>query len=463
MKSIIFILLCTLWCSTFFAQETSSKNVFSFTEYIEIVKKHHPIAKQANLRAESGEATVLSAKGGFDPKLDASIRQKYFDGKQYYSYLNGGLKIPTWFGVEMYAGYNDNDGVRLNPESYNVPEGIWNAGLSVNLGKGLFIDQRRADLKQAKIVQNSTLLEKRIILNQLLRDASSAYLEWNRSFEKVQRYERNIDNIRIRLSSISQSVVLGDKPAIDTLKVKIQMQDRLLKLSQARVSLLNKRALLNTYLWQDGFIPLEINATLVPNIENTDLNATNLQEIETLVEQHPEVLIEANNLSISALSYRLKKEELKPSVNLKYNALSSNLGQGVIDDYSVNNYNWGASVSYPIFTRKERGQVKLSEIKVETQQMKLLQKKAEVTYKIQGTINQINGMREQVEIQEDALEMYQQLLDSELQLFNLGESSIFLINTRDQNLIDAELKMIDVNFNYQASKVRMIYHLMQVD
>jgi outer membrane protein TolC len=37
---------------------------------------------------------------------------------------------------------------------------------------------------------------------------------------------------------------------------------------------------------------------------------------------------------------------------------------------------------------------------------------------------------------------YQRLLDAELRKFSIGESSIFLINSRENKLIDAQLKLI---------------------
>lgn len=436
----------------------TQENQLTFSEYLEIVKKHHPVAFQANLKEMEGEVYVQKAKGGFDPKIIGNVSQKYFDGKQYYSYINGGLKIPTWYGIEADVGYNNNSGDRLNPESYNVETGIWNVGVTVNLGKGLFIDQRRADLKQAEIMKNSTVLERKLILNRLIFDASIAYLEWYKAYEKVKLYERNMENIQDRFWNIKQNVLFGDKPHLDTLKVRIQIQDRSLKLTQNKMELVIKKNLLNTFLWQDGMIPLELDTAVAPfvdvSIPDLALNAP----LDSLIDNHPEILMQENNISISQIGYRLKKESLKPTLKLKYNALSSDMGAGVINDYAIDNYKWGGSISYPIFTRKERADVKLSKFKVERNQAKLVNKRALVNYKIQSIINQMRSYQEQVEIQEKAVEMYQDLLVAEQRLFDLGESSLFLINTRDQNLIKAQLEMIEVYFNHKISEAGMRYH-----
>ena len=77
--------------------QDSLKKYLTFTDYLSIVKEHHPVAYQANLKLREGDSYLQKAKSGFDPKLTGTMKQKYFDGKKYYSYLNGGLKVPTWF------------------------------------------------------------------------------------------------------------------------------------------------------------------------------------------------------------------------------------------------------------------------------------------------------------------------------------------------------------------------------
>ena len=59
------------------SQEESSP-VFSLDSFFQIVKKHHPIAIQAEIQLNIGNAGLREARGGFDPKLDASLSQKYF-------------------------------------------------------------------------------------------------------------------------------------------------------------------------------------------------------------------------------------------------------------------------------------------------------------------------------------------------------------------------------------------------
>lgn len=447
----IFLFLFVLFDCVFFAQD--SLRVFSYDSFMELVKKHHPVAYQADLTAQQGELYLIKARGGFDPKLKGSVDQKYFEDKQYYSYINGGLVIPTWFGASLQAGYNNNEGEFLSRESFTNPEGIWNAGVSLNLGKGLFIDQRRADLKQAEYLRSSTQLERDLVLNQLNFDASIAYFEWFKAYRKVLVYKESVINADIRFQGIKESVINGDKAPVDTLKANIQLQDWKLKLEQSLVAEKNKIVWLNTFLWQDGFVPLELDSMVFPTILDSDLKFDPLLNVEPFIDKHPEVLIYNNDIEISRIDYRLYKEALKPTLELKYNALSGN------SSYNVEDYNWGAKFSYPIFTRKERASVKIQGLKIEQKNTGLINKREQIRYKILSSYNQLTSSNDQIIIQGDALEMYQQLFESELTLFNIGESSLFLVNIREQELIESKVKLIDVDFQKQFANASYNYHI----
>ncbi len=447
-KSLLIGLLFAAGCfEQVFAQDTVP-TLLTHEAFTEIVRMHHPMARTAQLKGDEAEFLIQSAKGGFDPKLSGAMQQKYFDGSNYYSYIHGGLKIPTWFGVSLQAGYDANSGVRLNPEAYTSNAGLWNAGISVQLGNGLLIDQRRADLRQAEIYANSTELEQKLMLNQLELDASMAYYEWFKAYNYFRVFETAVENAALRLDNIRQAAEFGDKASIDTLKAVILLQERQLNLERTRLDLQNKQAQLEVFLWQEGFIPLELAPeTIPPNYldfspSTPPLLVTNM--IDSFALQHPDYLIASNKLAISKIDYRLKREALKPSLELKYNALSSDQNNAVFGDYSISNYAWGASISYPIFTRKERAQVQLTELKIEQQEAQLDLKNAELRYKIEQSFNTWASTIAQLDIYRMSVTNYANLLESEITLFEIGEGSLFLVNLRDQEFIDSQLKLIEI-------------------
>ena len=417
--------------------------IFTYEEFVKIVRLHHPIAYQSGLQLEKGKAYLMKAKGGFDPKLDAGIDQKYFKDNMYFSHLNSKLKVPTWFGITAQAGYDNNEGVYLNPEFNSPNNGLFNAGLSITLGKGLFIDKRRAELKQAKIYLNSSALEQKIILNRLIFNASVTYWKWKSTYLKLQVYREAIVNAEVRLGGVKQSVVFGDKPAIDTVEAKIILQNRQLNYYQAEFDFNSMRQKMNVYLWQAGFIPLELDSLAIPNLEMTydqDLGFFN----DSLIENHPEVLLYQNKIEIQKIDNRLQKESLKPTLNLSYDFINEPIENNPFVDANLNNYKWGATFSYPLFIRKERANIRLSEIKLKEIGANNELKKASIKYKVQAIDGNIKNLANQLKVANETIVNYSQLFISENTLFEIGESSVFMINYRESAYIKSQLKAVEI-------------------
>ena len=161
--------------------------VMEFEQFMAKVKQHHPMARQSQILIESGDANLMMARGSFDPKLQGNVAQKYFKDDQYYSIINGGLKIPTWYGISFQTGVDMNQGSQLNPERYVPDDGLWYAGVTVALGRGMIIDQRRAELKKAKIFVESSVQAQRLMMNDLLLQSSMAYWDWFKAYNKMQK------------------------------------------------------------------------------------------------------------------------------------------------------------------------------------------------------------------------------------------------------------------------------------
>ncbi len=462
MRNLI-VLILSIWTVTISIGQNDSTKVLTFEAFMEIVRTHHPIAKQANLQIEKGNAYLLKSKGGFDPILQGDANQKYYDGSQYYSLLDANLQIPTWFGIQVQTGYQNTQGSRLNAQNYTPDDGLWYAGISVPLGKGLFIDQRRADLKQAKIYQQSTEVQQRRIINELIYEAGKAYFDWFKAYNKLLVFEEALSLAETRYDGVIQSVLFGDKPALDTLESGIQVQTRTFQLEQAKLEVQNSRELLSVYLWAENFIPLELSSNSIPptRLETAPSPFDNsyLSQMDTLKSQHPDILSYQYKIDFKRVEYRLNKENLKPKLDLKYNAISEPIGGNPFTDYSINNYNWGAQLAFPLFVRKARGDLKLTDIQIQEMQNDLGFKTEMVEYKARMAVNQWQTTYNQILLFNQTVEDYEKLVQGEQTLFDNGESSLFLVNYRETSYIDAQNKLIEALTENLKSRLNLEFSL----
>jgi outer membrane protein TolC len=115
------------------------------------------------------------------------------------------------------------------------------------------------------------------------------------------------------------------------------------------------------------------------------------------------------------------------------------------------NYKWGFNVSFPLFWGKSRGEFKLMRLKIQEANFKLQFKNTELVNKVQSYFNELLILRDQVALYNEATNNYRILLDSEVIRFNTGESSIFLINTRQMKLLEFKVKLVEVKAKYFKS------------
>jgi outer membrane protein TolC len=441
----------------------SAQSVFTPEQFIWFVKQYHPVVKQADLLKTQGENTIRRARGNFDPYLFTYFDNKQFDEKEYFRILNTGLKVPTWYGIELKTGFDQNRGIFVNPENNLPVGGLWYGGISVPIGQGLFIDNRRAQLKQAKIYAESTEAERKAILNDLYFEAIKHYWKWVEVYNQLKIYEESVELAQTRFEGVKQSFIFGDNPAIDTLEAYIQVQTRQMGKNQYELLYKNAKLELSNYLWFENNTPLEITDSLVPinytSIPNvTTIPQDSITKILTQIEAtHPLIQLYDYKLQSLEIERKLKTEMLKPKLNLNYNLLNEPIGSNYLSQLSPQNYKWGIEFSFPILLRQQRGELKLTGVKILDTEFNQQQKILEVKNEIQQYFNEQENLSKQITLFNSAVNNYQQLLEGEKQKFSLGESSLFLVNSREIGFIDAQVKLIELISKYEISKVGVIW------
>ena len=426
-------------------------NELTYEEYIGYVKKFHPLAKQANLKISEGQAKLMKARGAFDPKIEASYNEKQYGDKQYYSFFNGSFKIPTWYGIEIKAAFDNNEGIYINPENTLPNSGLTSVGITVPIGQGLWINERMAELKQAKLYQNVVIAEQSIMLTEVLYQASISYINWKQSHDEVKLYEEYLENAKVRYNGIVKSIELGDKPAIDSVEVGITLNSRKLSLEKSRLKLTKARYELSNHLWTENNIPLEIDESLYPesNLALVIPNQLNLENLENVsIEQHPKLSALQSKLDILKVDRRLQGNKILPKLEASYNYLSE---PSAFDDYRFEDYKIGVNFSVPLFLRKERAQYKLAKLQVQDSEFGFATEKVSLNNKIEAQKKEINSYKKQIDINRNLVNNYNTMLDGEDKLFVAGESSVFLINSRENSLVSAQLATISLENAYLSA------------
>ncbi|MBK6665160.1 MAG: TolC family protein [Saprospiraceae bacterium] len=412
------------------------------------VKKYHLMAGRALLQRDFAAAELLKAKGSFDPTAQSTISQKYFANKDYYSLINGEVKIPTWYGIDFKGGYDINRGIFLGNENKTPDNGLWYAGVSVPLGQGLWIDERRAQVKSARIGQNLAINQQQDMTNEVLFQTANVYWDWFRAYHVRQVLNEAVKNAKLRFEAVRTYAIKGDRPGIDTIEASIQVQNINLSLSQAEMELVKATNALSGQLWDENMqnenLSIKkqpIDLTIVTKSIQDDVPKINNNLIP---ESHPYLEVLRQKLRQLDVEKRLKQDKLKPKLNVQYNPHSEAFGGNQTTHFSINNYKWGMEFKMPLFLRKERGDIKLADLKIQETDLMLRQKTNDIRIKFENYITEWRATLDQIEIFGKTVELYKQMLEAERRLFNIGESSLFVVNSREQAYINAQIKLTEI-------------------
>ncbi|MFD1015636.1 TolC family protein [Winogradskyella rapida] len=444
------------------AQSNERSNVLRFDEYLGFVKKFHPIVKQAELVIDESQAKLMKSRGAFDPKLEVDYSKKKFKNTEYYDKLNGAFKIPTWFGVEVKAAFDDNSGYYLNPESTVPDDGLFSAGVAVPLGQGLWINNRMAALKQAKLYKEQAKLDRDLYVNNILYEAALVYFNWLQAYKELKLFESILVNAELRYTGISKGVSVGENAEIEATEARIAVNNRKLSLEQSKVKLMKAALELSNYLWLENNIPVELQPDMIPDVNSEAIvdatfNLNQLQTQDAILEAHPKMRSLSYKLEGLEVSRRLKANKLLPKIKAEYNFLNESYDD--VQAFNTDNYKGGLTVSFPLFLRKERGDLKLAKLKQQDAEFEIDATRVQLQNKITALKQELESYTIQNEITVEMVSDYEQMLQAEERKFQLGESSLFLINSRESKLIEGQLKAISLQNKFFSVKAKLFNSL----
>ena len=456
----LFLLFFIFKITTYYSQnkplQDSLVATMTLSEYLGYVKRFHPIVKQANLIINNSEAKLLKARGAFDPEIKVNFDEKRFEQKDYFDKLNATFRIPTWYGIELKANFENNSGAFLNPAA--KIDNLYSAGVSVSLLRGLLINDRMAAMKQARLFINQAKEDQQILVNNILYKASVTYFNWLKAYNKKQAYTSFVKNATFRLNATKRAFSEGDKPAVDTLEASIFYKSRLLDLEKTRIKYVKVSLELSNFLWLADNTPVELQSNIIPDtstLQSID-NAFNIALFNNQnfnINEHPKIKSLRFKIERLDVERRLKLNSLLPKLDVNYNFLSPNENQ--FSNFDTENYKAGVKFSIPIFFRKARGDLRLVKVKLNDIQFENEASIVSITNKIDAIQQELDSYIIQSNLTNDIVRDYEALLNAEERKFFMGASSLFLVNYREVKLIESRLKAIDLENKFLKSKASL--------
>lgn len=437
---------------------TIAQNAISYNDFVNAIKLNFPLTKYADNISLQGTYQLNAARGNYDPAINAYHENKFYSGKNYFSVAHAELRQPIFTNQYIVAGWDYGQGNFIDQSNITPNSGTPFVGVEASVLQGLLFDKRRADVLKAKGYKEYLDAEKKQLINQLLYDASIHFTDFAYAEKELQLYQYFIKLAIDRYKGLIDLSNAGERPAVDTIEASLLFQGRLLEYQSASID--NQKALnkLMNFYWKENNVPMPLDTAMIikDSIEVYFEKARQLVVLELQSDSFANPIIEKYlaNQKILKVDKRLKAELIKPKLDVKYNFLSTS-SNPYSTDYTINNYKWGAKFSMPLFFRTSVNEFKISKIRLKNNEYELLNKGNEISLKLKTLKQVISMTARQVMAAEKNVAFSKQLLQAEKLKFENGESSLFLLNTRETKWLESELKLAE----YRAKFIKLYFEL----
>ncbi|RZL10416.1 MAG: TolC family protein, partial [Hymenobacter sp.] len=318
--------------------------------------------------------------------------------------------------------------------------------------------------RQAQIMQTAAEADRVKQINEVWLQAAKDYWNWYYTFQQSQLIKEGIALANRRFQATARRAQIGDQAPIDSVEAQITVQDRLVQSEQLQVDLQNARLVLSNHLWNNNNQPVELPAYAAPQVPVLDtVRRAEYQRLaELAAASHPTLVkLDAKSRQLG-IEERYRRELLKPKLNLTGTLISQgDFYQNELPDYyrfGIDNHKVGFDFAFPLFLRAERGKLQYTRIQIKENVLEQRQSQRTIVTQVNTVYNTLKAYERQLALQNQTITNQRLLLRAELAKFELGESTIFLINARESKLIELRIKQESLRSGYEKSRAELYYY-----
>ncbi len=428
--------------------------VLSLSELLKSVEKSYPLVLAAEKLLTEAEYNYLAAEGAFDLQFKSLGTTKPL-GFYQNNASDSIIEKPTPLGgTSFFAGYRIGRG---NFPSYDGRRetndlGEVRAGALIPLFRNREIDKNRADLRKAEIDKKLAELSIQKLKIEIIREATRRYWKWVGAGQEYLVY-KDLYNIALtRENQIADRIKLGDLPKIEGADNKRAILQREAQFVSAEREL-NKAAIdLSLFLRApDGKLITPGNNRLPIGFPNPiDQNELNIEiSLKKAFKLRPEIRDMEYKRDKVGIDRDLGYNSAKPQVDLLV-AASQDMGPGSITRAKPE-LEASLVLNVPIQTRRPRGLIGASEAKLSQLDQELQFTKDKIETEIYDTISEVVATGKRVNIAKTEFELAKKLEELERERFFLGDSTLLIVNIREQTTSEAAIREIKALFDHHTA------------
>jgi len=424
------------------------------------VERNHPKLRGVSLQRDIASAKLLEKQGAFDPVIAAGsdyLRfNTEFDAKTQRGKVgemrvaDAGIEFLTRYGVKIGAGTRFNLGKVKSPLSPTGSGGEYFLELKLPLLRGARINEKSAAEMQARLGEPLAQTEFELARLDLLLKAATSYWDWTASKIKLDVARDLLRLAEFRATAVRDRVAAGDLPQIDATEADLEVQRRQGAIVKAERDLQKAAFKLSMFLWAPDGSPLaspeESQAPAsfdAPRIFSSQQSADGQR---LALERRPELRALNLNRQQTQIDLDLAKNQRQPAIDFTVSP-GRDTGLGAIG----NTIKAGVSFTLPLRQRAAEGQIGAALAKIQKVDFDAVNERQRITLEVLDAINAINTAYERYLVAVQEVELAQRLEEGERVKFQLGDSTLFLVNQRERATAEARLKLIEIQAEYEQA------------
>lgn len=436
-----------------FALPSFAAAPLSLDEVVESVGKHYPLLTAARQERTIAEGEMLSAEGAFDLKLKSSGK-----GNQYGFYKNrdvgAGLEQPLRsFGAEVFGGYKRGRG-NFGPweeDRLTLSTGEWSGGVRLPLLRDRSIDRPRADLSIAESgldLADAEIAKQRIYI---YKSAAYAYWNWVKAGRHLALATELLALADQRIEQVQATIDAGLAAPIEMTENRRALLARRSQLVQAKRALQAATIDLSLFLRDSSGGTVLASADRLPAFPEPSLaHISSLEsDLAEASRRRPEVrALEAKRRQM-AVESQLADNQLAPSIDLVA-SYGRDFGDGSITKFG-NELKVGVDFELPFQRRKAKGKVAVQTAKLTQIAAQLNFARDSIGAEVRDAHSALEAAFETVGLARAEYEVAGQLASAERDRFDLGDSTLFVVNLRELAAFDAQAKEASALASYYGA------------
>jgi outer membrane protein, heavy metal efflux system len=421
------------------------------SQVLESVNKNYPPLRAALLERPLAEADQLVALGRFDLLLRSRIEAQtlgFYENERFQIQVD---QPTTLWGASIYSGYAQTTGRFPDYDGKMVTNdgGQYFGGIRVPLARDRAIDSRRAELAQRGIgirLADLSIDQQRIAI---LQGATRRYWDWVATGRRLMIARALLDVAQQRDSILTEAVRLGALPQFEQLDNQRLVLQRRNNVVEAQRAIENAAIELSLFLRDDQGKPVLAQESQLPlafpdpgALEDAQL----LADLEAAQARRPDIMrfiFQRNQVEIDR---RLAQNQRLPNVDL-FTEYVREIGSGPVKR-GPNDVRAGIIFELPFQRRAATGRLRAAEARMKQIDQRETFQRDQVTAEVRDAASAVRAAYDRSRVLHEELRITRQVEEAERTRYELGDSTLFVLNQREQSTAEAAVREANALADY---------------